>query len=157
LASRSLVAAAGVVTCWKVPAGPVKVPACRRLSSRRAWGRVTPAVVSVMRMSSRASLQSRTWARMRSSSRWQTGRLHLRGAGAQLLPDDVVVVALPQVRRFWALEEPRSVTQTICGRSSREPSPVLPRFPALSPARTQEERESPWRMQQPRGPRSTQK
>ena len=54
----------------KVPAGPVKVPRVSWASSSVILFQVVPAVVSAMRMRSRASQQRMTWARMRSSLRW---------------------------------------------------------------------------------------
>lgn len=41
----------------------------KRCRAGRSWCQVCPVRVSMMRMSRRASQQSRTWARMRSSSR----------------------------------------------------------------------------------------
>jgi hypothetical protein len=67
--SRRTSAVGGVV--WRnSPAGPVKVPTCRRWSWSRARGQVVVvsgvlALVSMMRARSSASQQSRTWARMR--------------------------------------------------------------------------------------------
>ena len=70
LASRSRCGLVSSVRCRKVPAGPVKVPTCRRSRWRRMLFQVSPAVVSMIRMSSSASQHKMTWARMRSSSRW---------------------------------------------------------------------------------------
>ncbi len=78
-------AAVSWVRWAKVPLVLVKVPRWRRWSSARSLFQVWPVVVSATRMSSSASQQRVMWARIRSSSRWQTG------ARAQV--DDLLHVA----------------------------------------------------------------
>ena len=67
LASRSRRVLVGSAVCRNVPAGPVKVPRVSRSSSSAILAQVRPMVVSVRRMSSRASQHKMTWARIRSS------------------------------------------------------------------------------------------
>ena len=57
-----------------VPAWPANVPRCRRWSSSRRLRQVSPVWFSAIRISSSASQQSSTCARIRSSLRWWTGR-----------------------------------------------------------------------------------
>jgi hypothetical protein len=52
LASRSRYGLLSSVRCRKVPTGPVNVPTCRRSRWRRMLLHVSPALVSMIRMSS---------------------------------------------------------------------------------------------------------
>ena len=62
------------VVCTTLPALPTRVTAWTRFSSVAMRCQVMPVRRSATRTSSRASQQSRTWARMRGSRRWNTGR-----------------------------------------------------------------------------------
>jgi hypothetical protein len=62
------------VVCTAVPALPVRVTAWMRPSSVAMRRQVMLVRRSATRMSSSASQHSSTWARMRCSSRWKTGR-----------------------------------------------------------------------------------
>jgi len=67
------VSLSGVV--WvTVPALPVRVMAWSRPSSRAIRRQLSPVRRSATRMSSSASQHSSTWARIRGSIRWNTGR-----------------------------------------------------------------------------------
>jgi len=62
------------VVCWTVPAAPWRVTRWSRCSSVAIRRQLWPVARSAIRIRSSASQQTTTWARMRCSRRWKTGR-----------------------------------------------------------------------------------
>src|SRR5947207_11861077 len=83
--------AVGGVVCTTVPAGPARVTWLIRPSCRLMFRQERPLPRSATRVRSRASQQIRTWARIRCSRRWKTGRSSIEVAEAAFGFQEVLV------------------------------------------------------------------